>query len=273
MKRPRIAPPPPAPGPRRLFSPPAACQNRRVEPAQYQLMDAAEDGMWWYRALHAEVLDALAAGQPGPGPLLDAGCGTGGFLARLRRARPDLAAVGVEYHLPAAMRAAAKSGHPVLRGTVHALPFAEGSFAAVVSLDVLCHAAVDPARALPELRRVLRPGGLLVLNLPAFDWLRSGHDLRVQNARRFTARRVAGLLAAVGLAGVRLRYWNSLLLPLMVARRKLAPRAALAQSDVAAYPAWLDRGLYATTRLERRLRMLGIPFPAGGSVLATARRP
>ncbi|RAI60531.1 class I SAM-dependent methyltransferase [Roseicella frigidaeris] len=244
-----------------------------MDPAQYQIMDAVEDSMWWYRALHAEVLDALAASRPDPGPLLDAGCGTGGFLARLRQARPDLAAVGLEHHLPAARRAAAKSGRPVLRGTVHALPFAEASFAAVVSLDVLCHAAVDPVQALPELRRVLCPGGVLVLNLPAFDWLRSGHDVEVQNARRFTARGVAAMLARVGLAGIRLRYWNSLLLPLMVARRKLVARAMTTRSDVARYPAWLDDSLHATTRLERRLRAIGIPFPAGGSVLATAHRP
>jgi hypothetical protein len=51
-----------------------------MEPQEYLLMDAIEDGMWWYRALHGRVLEAL--GQP-QGLVLDAGCGTDGFLARL----------------------------------------------------------------------------------------------------------------------------------------------------------------------------------------------
>jgi SAM-dependent methyltransferase len=244
-----------------------------VELAEYHLMDAAEDGMWWYRALHAQVLDALDAVRPEHGRLLDAGCGTGGFLARLRRERPDQPAAGLEYHALAAARAQAKSGFPVATGTVNAMPFADASFSAVVSLDVLCHAAVDPRQALAEMLRVLRPGGVLVVNLPAFDWLRSTHDLRVQNARRFTARSAVSMLAEAGLVQVRPHYWNSLLLPLMVLQRKVLARAPDGRSDVAPFPPWIDRSLHAVTRLERLLQARGLPFPAGGSVLATALRP
>lgn len=250
-----------------------ACQKQGVEPAEYHLMDAAEDGMWWYRALHARVLEALDTVRPGPGRLLDAGCGTGGFLARLRRERPDQPATGLEYNPKAVARARAKSGVPVVAGTVNAMPFGEASFAAVVSLDVLSHEAVDPRRALSEMQRVLRPGGALIVNLPAFEWLRSTHDLRVRNARRFTARTAAALLAEAGLVQVQPHYWNSLLLPMMVLHRKLIARGPDARSDVGHLPPWLDRGLHAVTRLERLLLSSGISFPAGGSVLATALRP
>ena len=131
--------------------------------------------------------------------MLDAGCGTGGFLARLRRERPDQPAAGLEYNPQAAARAAAKSGVPVVAGTINAMPFADASFSVVVSLDVLSHAAVDPAQALAEMLRVLRPGGVLVVNLPAFEWLRSTHDIRVQNARRFTPRDRRAMLAEAGM--------------------------------------------------------------------------
>jgi SAM-dependent methyltransferase len=257
--------------PIRLAPAMGAGQNRGVEPNEYQLMDAAEDGMWWYRALHAGVLDVLDPDRGGP--VLDAGCGTGGFLARLRRARPGGRAVGLEYNPEAAARAESKAGVPVAVGSVNAIPFADASFGSLVSLDVLCHAAAEPERALREFHRVLRPGGQLVVNLPAFQWLRSAHDIRVHNSRRFTAGGARGLLEAAGFAGVRTRYWNALLFPLMVAQRKLLARGADDRSDVAPPPPWLNRGLLAVTALERRMMAAGLPFPAGGSVLAIATRP
>jgi SAM-dependent methyltransferase len=247
-----------------------------LEPAEYALMDAVEGGMWWYRALHARILDALAD-HPWPRhlPLLDAGCGTGGFLARLRRAEPTIGAEGLEYHPPAAARAKAKAGVPVAVGSVTAMPFRAASFGAVVSMDVLCHAAVEPAPALAEMARVLAPGGLLVLNLPAYAWLHSAHDRQVHNARRFVAAELRALLAGAGLAEVRTGYWNAFLLPLMIVQRKLLARAAPeSRSDVAAFSPWLDRSLHAMTAAERRLaRAVGAGFPVGGSLIATARRP
>ena len=264
---------------RDLFSQLRAWQNEPVEIAEYELMDAAEDGMWWYRALHAHAIAALTTADAPPlrdsgcAPLLDAGCGTGGFLARLHRARPGIAAAGVEYFPGAAARAQAKAGLPVAVGTVNALPFADASFGAVTSLDVLSHAAVQPAQALAEAARVLVPGGVLVVNLPAFDWLSSAHDIRVQNARRFTRAGARALLAGAGFTDVRICYWNALLLPLMVAQRKVMARAPDHGSDVAPFPPWLNRTLHAITALERRLMATGLAFPAGGSVLATGIRP
>jgi ubiquinone/menaquinone biosynthesis C-methylase UbiE len=166
-----------------------------MEPTEYALMDEAEAAMWWYRALHARLCDALADVH---GRVLDAGCGTGGFLVKLRTLRPDLDCCGIEWHPAAVVRARGKSGAAAVRGSVNALPFADGSFDAVVAADVLCHEAVDPDAALAELRRILRPGGRLLLNMPAYSWLLSAHDRRVRNARRLTATATAGLLRRAG---------------------------------------------------------------------------
>src|ERR1700760_5136879 len=100
-----------------------------MEEAEYGLMDAAEGGMWWYRALHARLCHALA---PVRGTVLDAGCGTGGLLAVLLARRPDLTGVGVEWDMAAAWRARAKSGAAVARGSVNALPLAGDSVDAAV---------------------------------------------------------------------------------------------------------------------------------------------
>jgi SAM-dependent methyltransferase len=148
--------------------------------------------------------------------------------------------------------------------------FAAASFDAVVTADVLCHAAVDPDAALAELYRVLRPGGRLVVNMPAYAWLLSAHDRNVHNVRRWTASFTRATLRRAGFTDVRARYWNGLLLPLMVVQRKLLARGAGAASDVAAFSPWLDATLHAITAIERRLP---VPLPAGGSVIATAIRP
>ncbi len=234
-----------------------------MELAEYDLMDAREAEFWWYRALHARLLEAL---RPARGRVLDAGCGTGGLLHLLAACRPDLAAVGVEVVPSAARRAREKSGAVAACGSVNRLPFADQSFDAVVAADVLCHARVEPIPALHSLRRVLRPGGLLVLNMPAYRWLLSSHDRRVHNVRRMTASEMRRLLAQAGFAATEARYWNGLLLPLMVAQRKIR----VLRADERRLSPWIDNMFHAVTEWERK-----VPFrlPAGGSVLASARRP
>jgi SAM-dependent methyltransferase len=248
-------------------------QNGFVEPAEYALMDAAEDAMWWFRAAHARVLDALRNRPGAAGPVLDAGCGTGGFLRRMAEDLPGRAGVGLEYVPEAARRAAQKSGWPVSVGDANALPFADAVFGAAVSIDVICHAGVDPARGLAELKRVLRPGGTAVLNLPAFEWLRSAHDARVHTARRYTAGAAAAMMRDAGFEAVSARYWNGLLLPLMALQRKVLHRNPDAPSDVTRFPPWIDKTLHTVSEAERRIGAAGIPMPAGGSVLVIATRP
>lgn len=233
-----------------------------MEPAEYALMAEAEAGMWWYRALHTRLLATLADID---GPILDAGCGTGGLLAQLAPTRP---LHGLEFSPLAAPIAAAKSPAYITRGSINALPYASQIFAAAVSADVLSHTAVNPEAALAELHRVLRPGGRLVLNLPAYQWLHSAHDRRVHNARRYTATSARALLQSAGFTAITTRYWNSLLFPLMLLQRKLLANQDDAASDVAAFSPWLNATLHGITTLERHLPAL----PFGGSVLVTGIR-
>jgi SAM-dependent methyltransferase len=159
-----------------------------------------------------------------------------------------------------------KSGAAAAIGSIAALPFA-ATLDAVFSADVLCHRGVAPAAALRSMADALKPGGVLVLNLPAYRWLLSGHDRAVDNVRRFGRGEVRRLLADAGFVRIRAGYWNSLLFPLMVAQRLAHPGGA---SDVALLPRPVECLFAGIVLLEAGLAKVGLRFPFGGSILATA---
>lgn len=244
-----------------------------MERAEYEHMHAVEDRMWWYRGLRRLVADQLARAlsrSGAVGPALDAGCGTGGMLRVLGPAVATRPTIGLEYDPVAAGLAKAKADRPVVSGSVNELPLGNGTLGAYVSLDVLCHANVDPARALKEAYRCLAPGAIAVFNLPAYSWMLSAHDRRVHNARRFTRGEARSLIAAPGFRIVRASYWNTLLFPLMLIHR-LAERGD-AESDVRDYPRWLDAIFSTALAIERAALGAGLSLPFGGSLMIVAVR-
>ncbi|MGD9878741.1 MAG: class I SAM-dependent methyltransferase [Reyranella sp.] len=244
-----------------------------MERVEYERMHAVEDRMWWYRGLRrlvAQVLDGALADSTAAGPLLDAGCGTGGMLRALGPARAGHPTFGLEYDAIAAGLAASKAGCPVVSGSVNEMPIGDGTLAGYLSLDVLCHGGVDPGRALEEAHRCLRPGAIAVFNLPAYGWLLSAHDRRVHNVRRFAGAEVRRLLDRHGFRVLRSSYWNTLLFPVMLLHR-LVERDDAA-SDVRDFPVWLDRLFSAALAVERAVIGLGISLPFGGSLIVVAAR-
>ena len=238
---------------------------------EYEKMHAVEERMWWFHGIHANLLTAFQrTGRARPAlRVLDAGCGTGGFLAKLGRSLPGLERIGMDFEPVAAELASARAQVPVAVASINQLPFASASLGAVFSADVLCHRSVDQDQALADLHRCLAPGGVLVLNLPAYDWMFSAHDRAVHTARRYTRGRLEALLRAAGFTEVRTSYWNSLLFPLMVLRRKLMKTEGAA-SDVMPFPAPIEFLFRSVMRIENFLLRCGIALPFGGSVLAVA---
>jgi SAM-dependent methyltransferase len=231
--------------------------------------------MWWFAATHANLLllyRAMTGSAAARQPLLDAGCGTGGLLARLAADYPDRTIIGIDADGAACARAAAKSARPVCAGSVNALPFADGAFGAIFSADVLCHRDVDERAALAQFHRCLWNGGVLVLNLPAYPWMLSRHDSAVYNVRRYTRSGVARLLQAAGFRLIFASYWNIVLFPIMVLTRKLLPQGKGATSDVRLYPAPVEALCRAATGFERALLRCGMRFPFGGSLIAVAAK-
>jgi SAM-dependent methyltransferase len=230
--------------------------------------------MWWFAAAHANLLLLLRrfAGDDAALPILDAGCGTGGLLARIAALYPERTAIGLDADRLAGARAAAKSARPVCTGSVNALPFPDGAFGAILSADVLCHRDVDEQAALAQFHRCLARRGVLILNLPAYSWMMSRHDKAVYNVRRYTRRHLAQLLAAAGFRVAFASYWNVVLFPIMVFTRKLLPDRGGQASDVRMYPAPVEALCRGVTGLERAVLRVGLRFPFGGSLIAVAAK-
>ena len=241
-----------------------------MEPEEYGRTARAERDLWWFRELREVWTGLLERAGCGEGPILDAGCGTGANLAELARS-PRRRPVGLDLHPLALLHARRATPAPLVRGSVEHLPFADRTFAAVVCTDVLYHAGVESdARALCEIRRVLRPGGMVVLNLPAFEALRSAHDRAVHTARRYTRGRIRELLEQAGLRPIRIVHWNGLLF-LPAALYRLLGRRGRTRSDLANPPAPLHAILRAIGRADAALALAGL-LPFGLSIAAVARR-
>lgn len=246
-----------------------------MNPREYEALYATEDRHWWFTAVRREIARAIERHAPAGERLrwLDVGSGTGGLLARLDAGRLGMR-VGLE---PATegLRLSRRRSLRLVRGTVRALPFAGEAFDVVTSVDVLCHRLVAEDEALAEMFRALAPGGILVLQVPAFDWLWSEHDDAVWTKRRYRLPEVERMLRGAGLEIAVGRYRMSLLFPAAAARRLLgreAPSEA-ARSDVRPAPALANVFFGAVLRAEAALESLGVRLPFGLSVFCVARKP
>ncbi len=238
--------------------------------SEYHNLARLESLHWWYvgmNAIAADWLRCLPWRDGGLSRLLDAGCGAGGWLKQLTAFGQSC---GVDLH-PFALRLAAAGGcRSLVRANIEALPFTANQFAVVTSLDVLYHLNVThDEQALREFARVLRPGGWLLLRLPAYDWLRGAHDVVVHTRHRYTCREVRAKLQTAGLRPVRVTYANTILFPLIVLWRCFF--RGHAASDVRLPSAPLNRILIGLLGAERFwLRRFNLPV--GLSVLALAQK-
>jgi SAM-dependent methyltransferase len=242
-----------------------------MEPSEYETIAKLEHKHWWYRGMAAISLSLLRSAQahrPGSLRILDAGCGTGGMLrALIEFGRP----FGVDFH-PRAL-AHARGRAPVARASVEQLPFASNCFDLLTSFDVLYHrAVVDDQAALREFSRVLRPGGSLLLRVPALESLRGAHDAVVHTRRRYSRGDLRARLHAAGFRILRLTYANSLLLPVIYLRRRLGTAGGDTESDVSLPSPALNRALEFILALEKHALAV-VNFPLGVSLFAVASKP
>lgn len=246
-----------------------------MEREEYLRLYELEDELWWFRGMREVSLTLLERFTPASNPpsrrVLDAGCGTGGMLAALRRFGH---VTGLDESSDAVRLASRRAEAPIVRGSVSALPFATGSFDVATSFDVLYHLGVaDDEGALAEIARVTRSGGTVLVRVPAYDRLRSRHDEAVHTRQRYGRRELTDKIRRAGLEPVFVSFANSLLFPLALVRRSLerarSPRRR--GSEVEPIFAPLNALFFSALRLEARwLRRFSLPF--GLSLVAVARK-
>jgi SAM-dependent methyltransferase len=223
---------------------------------------------WYFRGRLAVLLAALERTlPPPPRRIVELGCGTGNVLQALGRFGQ---AVGVESSEELRTVGAA-AGLDIRAGTLpDDIPVPEDWADAVLLLDVIEHVDDDVA-ALRAARSVTRPGGAVMVSVPAYAWLWSGHDVALGHRRRYTAGRLRAALLGAGLHVERVGYFNTVLFPAIAAVR-LAKRLGSGEGhDLHRPPAIVNRALTTLFALERHVVLRpGLPF--GSSVLAVARR-
>ena len=166
-----------------------------MDAAEIERLARYEDWYWWHRARRSIIDVLLRNALTGTdNRILDVGAGTGATSLALRKHGNVL---GIDLS-PEAMQIARDRGLAVARMDATALALPDASFDVVVALDVLEHLE-DDAACLRELVRVLRPGGVLLVTVPAYKWLWSSHDVANHHFRRYRRRSLRRLLEGGGL--------------------------------------------------------------------------
>lgn len=253
-----------------------------MNPREYETMAALEGEHWWYRGLRDALLRILRSpccALPEHPRILDAGCGTGANLRMLRDEFAPSYLAGFDLAAPA-VEAARKlvPEAEITQDDLCAPRFATGELDLVTSCDVIYVPGYAQARdGLRRIVSLLKPGGLFVVNLPAYRWLTSEHDVAIHTSERYTAGAVRRMFADLDLTVVLLTYRMFLLFPLVVLARLptmfgRVPDAQAARSDVRLPSRPVNSFLAGVLRCENRALRAGVRFPWGSSVFAVGCR-
>ena len=248
-----------------------------MDEREYQASFELEDDYWWLRGQREIVLDLVRCYPLPESPrVLDAGCGTGKTL------QTALSELGKKsngfdfssYALPY-LRRRGLVGH-ICQASVNGIPFPAGTFDVALCLGVLDLEEVDEPRAWEELWRVVKPGGLIVIVVPAHRWLLSAHDQPIHTVRRYGREDVRKLVRRRPTRILRLTHlYPTLFLPIAAVRiaRRWMNRGGnkVAESDLRALPSPVNSVLYGIVNIERKL-LRQMDFPFGSSILAIAQK-
>ena len=236
----------------------------------FDRMAAHDSTHWWYRARREILSDYLTrlGHLPKDARILEIGCGTGHNLPMLARFG-QVEAIEID---PAARAIASERlGRPVLDAPLPGLPgIARGAYDLIAVLDVVEHIADDVA-ALASMRDCLKPGGKILIAVPAHQWMWSAHDVVNHHHRRYSKASLGRAIAAAGLKHNGLRWFNSLLFPLAAASRIAGRLTGKDDSDDSPPPGPVNALFEGVFGLERHL-VGRVPLTPGVSIVTLAER-
>lgn len=237
-----------------------------MDRAVFERMAEQDQQHWWFVARRRILADLIAREiRPSAGArILEVGCGTGHNLEMLGHFG-TVDAIELDDHARAV--AERRLGRPVMKARLPELEgVADGSYDLIALLDVLEHVEADEP-ALAALRAKLKPGGRILLTVPANPWMWSAHDVAHHHFRRYDRAQLRRVIARAGLEPRLLSFFNSLLFPLAAAARIAGKVAGKTSSDDAIPAAPLNRLFTGIFGLERYL-VGRVPLPAGVSIVA-----
>jgi SAM-dependent methyltransferase len=237
-----------------------------MEAVEYDHMAEVEERHWWFRA-RLEIVQGLLSKHVRPGFGFDCSCGTGMTLSNL----PQWVQIGADLNTIALAHSRARGLQSLFRGDLTRLPVNDKAFDLVTSLDTLEHIE-DDATALSEIYRVLKPGGFVLMTVPAHPWMYSSHDRALHHVRRYRRDELREKVLGARFEIRVLRWINVLLFPPVALLRLISGDKYVAASDTDNVPpAPLNWLLYQAFAVERRLSWL--PAPTGVSLVCLASRP
>jgi len=255
---------------------------------EYDKMYEFENHYWWYRGLHELVRYYVAAvfragekrkksseSSDEPLRIFDAGCGTGRMLELLA----EYGTVeGVDYSPEAIALCRERGLQRVETGDLDLWDSPPGVYDVIISNDVICTSGVaNDLAVVRKFHAALKPGGWLVLNLPAFAVLRRMHDIAVSGIRRYRKKNTARALEDMGFRMVRANYRLPALFVFILFQKYILglfsrDESKNVTSDLKPLPSWLNRLLLFMNRLENRLFTCGVPFLFGSSLFIVCKK-
>jgi SAM-dependent methyltransferase len=247
-----------------------------VRGADFDFLYNLEEHYWWFVAMR-RITDAIVGAdlQGRSLRILDAGCGTGYNLRHYQDAGHSV--YGFDIATEAVEGVRRRGFTKITQASVTDIPFQAESFDLVFSFDVLCQIPIETHRqAIADMHRVLRPGGLLFVRTPAFEWLRSSHDEDLHTQHRFSTGELRRNLSSAGFNIRVSTYANSLLFPIAVVRRVLKRFGIGTGTDVKPLPrgiAWIDPVFRRVLASEAAVLQIKGGLPFGLSAIVFAEKP
>ena len=256
-----------------LFAPEQAESNDGFELESFELLARLEPTSFWFRSRNRLIIQLLRSYFPEAKSLLEIGCGTGFVLSGVHDAIPQLRIAGSELYTAGLGFAQRRLPEAALyQMDCRSIPF-EAEFDVVCAFDVLEHVEEDEV-ALAEMFQAVRPGGGIIVSVPQHMWLWSAGDDYAHHKRRYRRPDLRAKLETAGFDLVRVTSFVSLLLPVMaLSRSRRRDRNTYDPKSEYRAPRAVDRAMESILETERWLIRRGFSLPAGGSLVAVARRP